>query len=341
MDLPNGSDGWLATGDGTPPTQLWRTGDGGKTWLAALSLQGTGFFDRVHFLDGQRGYLLLQTPAFDVSSNIVMVTTDGGLGWQSLAFPKPQGMVLADLYEGADGKGRALFSAGASGNFGHQDALLYTTPDGSAWSLAVQVDYNHLSSHGISAEGTKGPMAFVDAEHGAIFSQLDAGRLGVYSTADGGSNWSLHLLDSPAGDPRSIGPAAASLAVVDSQLLLGVAFREGAAPAATAVYRSTDGGASWSAPIELPATDGVSAPVFASPEVWWVPDTTAVLVTDDGGGNWIRTELGLTGTTRVKAVYPIDDRRAWAFAGGSFGPPTLLYETTDRGATWSVRKPPG
>ena len=342
MDVRGYSDGLLATGGGVSPTRLWRTSDGGRTWSLSVSTQSsTGYFDRVRFFDARRGYALVLTPAFDSTSNTLMVTSDGGASWVWHDLPKPSGMSLADFYQSVDGDGRALFSDATNGYFGLQAAALYSTQDGSSWSLVAQVDINHFTSNGLSVKGSKGPMAFLDAEHGAILSQLDVGTFGVYTTADGGRSWSLHSLAPPAGNPESIGAAAANLTAVDGQFLLGVAFRQSAMPATAAVYRSTDGGATWSKPIEVPTTDGLSAPMFAGQQVWWVPDSTGVEVTSDGGRNWIRTELGLTGTTQVRSVYPIDDRRAWAFAGGSFGPPTLLYETTDGGTTWSLRTPPG
>ena len=340
MNARDYNNGWLATGSGLPPTQLWRTADGGKSWKAALSLEGTGSVDQVRFFDSRRGYLLLLTPAFDLNSNTMMVTADGGTGWQSLDFPKPRGMVLASLYESPEGEGRALFSAGANGDFGHQAAAVYTTHDGSSWSLAAQVDIEHFTSSGLSLQGSKGPMAFTDAAHGVIVSQLDVGIFGVYSTADGGGSWSFQQLTPPPGEHQSIGPAAVNVAAVDGALLVGIAFRESSTPMGDFVYRSLDRGASWSEPIEVPTVDGVSAPIFATDRAWWVPDAAAVEVTPDGGRSWVRTELGLPGTTRVQSIFPIDDRRAWAFAGGGLGPPTLLYETIDGGATWLVRKPP-
>jgi photosystem II stability/assembly factor-like uncharacterized protein len=66
-----------------------------------------------------------------------------------------------------------------------------------------------------------------------------------------------------------------------------------------------------------------------------------VLVTQDGGAHWFRGALDLPGTTRVETIYPIDDRRAWAFGGVGASPPQLLYLTTDGGATWTIQKPPG
>jgi photosystem II stability/assembly factor-like uncharacterized protein len=342
MDVRDYGDGWLATGaNSQTPARLWRTVDGGKTWTAALSLQGTtGDLERVHFFDLRRGYALVLTPAFDLNANTLMVTSDAGQAWDWFDFPKPQGMVLADFYLSPRGDGRALFSAGANGDFGRLAAALYTTNDGISWSLAARVDAEHSGSSGLSLDGSKGPMLFTDAAHGIIVSQLDARSLGAYSTADGGSTWTLHVLPPFSSGYETIGPADVHIALVDGELLLGVVFLGASVPRGAIVYRSLDGGLSWSQPIEVPTSDGVAAPVFAGSSVWWIPDARAVEVTTDGGGTWIRADLHLPPSTRVKAVYPIDDRRAWVFAGDSFGAPTLLYETTDGGETWSVRKPP-
>jgi photosystem II stability/assembly factor-like uncharacterized protein len=333
-DFNDYSTGWLVTGTG--PTDLWRTSDGGLTWRAALSRQGVGSVDRVHFFDASQGYLLLLSDPFDPNPNYMLATKDGWADWRWLSFPKPWGMVLTDLYVSPDGSGKALFTAETNGDIGHQAAALYSTSDGSAWTLKAQVDAEHFTSSGLLLDGIKGAMAFTDALHGVIATELASGALGVYSTADGGGSWVFQALPQPA---QLIGVASFTLAAVGGGLLLGVAYRESTTPATVLAYRSDDGIA-WSHPLDIPTSDGVAAPVFASRDIWWVPDAGAVEVTIDGGRNWLRTELGLPGISRVQAVFPIDDRRAWAFAGGSFGPPTLLYETTDGGSSWAVRKPP-
>jgi hypothetical protein len=51
--------------------------------------------------------------------------------------------------------------------------------------------------------------------------------------------------------------------------------------------------------------------------------------------------LKLPGSTTVKALYPIDASRAWAFAGGRAGQATLLYESIDGASTWKLMTPPG
>ena len=64
-------------------------------------------------------------------------------------------------------------------------------------------------------------------------------------------------------------------------------------------------------------------------------------MTSDGGRTWTGSDLKLPGSSTVKALYPVDASRAWAFAAGRAGSPTLLYESTDGASSWLLVTPSG
>ena len=333
-DLSDPSNLWLTTGSANSAPRLWWSQDGGQTWTSVGLPLGRADIVWLHFLDPNRGYLVY-TGLSEGGGDMLSITDDGGLHWRTYSLPVPANSRLDSITFTHDGQGRALFVAG-DGSSGLQGAYFYTSSDGRQWRLDASVDSTNRDANGLTFDGGKGPIAFADAMHGVMAS---AGR-GAYVTADGGLHWSFRAFVAPPGEyPR--GPNPITVAAVDGSYLVGWAYRALNSQAAAFTYWSFDGGTSWSAPVSLPTEDGATAPVFAGSQVWWVASGKSVSMTSDGGRHWLTTALALPGTIRVSALYPLDDKRAWAFAGGTVAPPQLLYETIDGGSTWSVMKPPG
>lgn len=120
------------------------------------------------------------------------------------------------------------------------------------------------------------------------------------------------------------------------------------------VYRSTDGGATWTH-LGLEGTRHIARVIVhpANPDVAWVASLgnlwrasadRGVFKTTDGGRTWQRVLFVDTLTGVVDMVMDPSDpntlvaaayqrlRRAWGFNGG--GPGSGIYKTTDGGATW-------
>ncbi len=121
------------------------------------------------------------------------------------------------------------------------------------------------------------------------------------------------------------------------------------------VYRSTDGGRTWThrgldetrhiARVRVHPQDPDVAYVAAPGNLWKASEARGVYKTTDGGASWERVLYvdSLTGVidlamdpqapgTLYAAAYQ-RLRRAWGFNGG--GPGSGLYKTTDGGATWT------
>ncbi|HTH19589.1 MAG TPA: hypothetical protein VL912_05875, partial [Candidatus Udaeobacter sp.] len=149
----------------------------------------------------------------------------------------------------------------------------------------------------------------------------------------GSGNW--FSLGPPGGD---VFDAAAS--TVDSNIALA-----GLAPGGSfggTLYRSTDGGSTWS---EVPLLDGIS--VF---DIEFAADGTAYLGTQDsvrkstdGGISWTLLNLGIGLNDQVfdVALDPSNPLNIWAgIADASGSQPVNVMRSTDSGATWSNRTPP-
>src|SRR6266478_383412 len=149
----------------------------------------------------------------------------------------------------------------------------------------------------------------------------------------GGGAWVS--LGPPGGDVFDV---AAS--TVDANIVLA-----GLAPGGSlggTLYRSTDGGATWS---EVPALDGTS--VF---DIDFAPDGTAYLGTQDSirkstdsGLSWVTLNLGIGANDQVfdVAIDPADPSILWVGVADALGSQTVnVMRSTDGGVTWGDRTPP-
>jgi photosystem II stability/assembly factor-like uncharacterized protein len=149
----------------------------------------------------------------------------------------------------------------------------------------------------------------------------------------GSGNWSS--LGPPGGDVSDV-----AVSTVDSNIALA-----GLAPGGSfggTLYRSTDGGNTWS---DVQALDGIS--VF---DIEFAPEGTVYLATQDSvrkstddGLSWATLNLGIGVNDQVfdVALDPSDSSILWAGIGDALGAqPVNVMRSTDSGATWENRTPP-
>jgi hypothetical protein len=179
-DWSNGSGVQFITSDtgyvgcqGQDLRRLWKTTNGGGTWLSVFSARG-GWLDNcivpICFLDAQRGYIVTGR------DDSIRKTTDGGSTWSALAVP------------GAKCVSRVQFLDSQLGYaLGHSEScgMLWRTIDG---GLTWQPIW--------TGSGTQCMIdfQFVDGLVGYASGQRDAGRGGYYvgnvmKSSDGGMTW--------------------------------------------------------------------------------------------------------------------------------------------------------
>ena len=172
------------------------------------------------------------------------------------------------------------------------------------------------------------------------------GRGGVFAhTRDGGHVWQTDTVPG-ATDLFFIGVHAAS---ADTAVLLGTGFSTSTAR----IYRTTDGGRTWSERYrddrEGIFLDGVAfwddgrGLAFGDP----LDGAFVVLITSDGGATWeqlpgSRLPPPLAGEAAFaasgQAIVTGAGGRAWFGTGG--GASARVYRTTDHGRTWQVAETP-
>src|SRR4051812_18653432 len=149
----------------------------------------------------------------------------------------------------------------------------------------------------------------------------------------GSGNW--FSLGPPGGD---VFDAAAS--TVDSNIVLA-----GLAPGGSfggTLYRSTDGGSSWS---EVPPLDGISVfdIEFAADGTVYLGTQDSVRESTDGGLSWATLNLGIGANDQTfdVALDPENSSILWAgIADAAGSQPVNVMRSTDGGGTWENRTPP-
>src|SRR5882757_502716 len=142
-------------------------------------------------------------------------------------------------------------------------------------------------------------------------------------------------LGPPGGDVFDVAASTVDANIVLAGLAPGGSF-------GGALYRSSDGGNTWS---KVPALDGIS--VF---DIEFAPDGTTFIGTQnsvrkstDSGLSWSTLNLGIGANDQVfdVAIDPSDPSILWAgIADASGSQPVNAMRSTDGGATWADRTPP-
>lgn len=329
-----GAAGWAWNGYAG---SVHRTVDGGSTWVAVTLPPTLNYSTSIHPLDG--------STLWASGDGGVALTTDGGEHWTWLQarqeansmFASPtferagsayllrygsrvyrstdQGATWSRVLggtaseEGSDLRSIAFTDASNGWAAGDEGSLLRTTDGGRHWT---PVDFT------LDGFGSAGALQFVDAANGWLLT----GNHVLARTVDGGAHWSA-----PGGAAQ---PAAVrSFQFIDLQR--GWALGElSATDSRTAVWRTSDGGASWQA-AALPGTFGAIAFADATTGVA-VSGSGRAARSVDGGQTWTTVA---TGTNRYLSKVRFTSSTG-AIAIGESG---LVLRSDDAGATWRVLTP--
>lgn len=183
--------GWGLTQDG-----VFRTSDGGRSWIAATPIQGWQEKSIVKgFFLGLDMAWLVQPRAGNFDQGVLFRTRNGGGAWDSIPVPfGPNEMQFLDAQDG-------LVMADRGAAAGSQAVDIYNTTDGgtSRRKVGSAGPYNGGAAGALPFGGDKLGMAFKDMREGWIGgSQPIVGHSYLYRTRDGGNTWASQDLAIPA-----------------------------------------------------------------------------------------------------------------------------------------------
>lgn len=242
------------------------------------------------WLSAREGWLtLFDRPA---GRTVLLHTADGGVRWSRL--------------HAADGLENVDFFDPARGVLVHQPP---PGQDGAAKAFATSDGGRHWRPLPLPDEVAGGRPSFADPGHGRVWQPSPPG---LYATDDGGATW--RLLDATGLPGVGGAPGALGFATGARGWAAGPAGTP-TGPNPPAVYRTSDGGETW------------TASALPTPEGGWPPGSTfdigPVTVAPDGRGQALLTELEPWEYRQVVLSH-------W------------VASTADGGATWSApRRVPG
>jgi photosystem II stability/assembly factor-like uncharacterized protein len=216
-------------------------------------------------------------------------------------------------------------------------AIAHTSDAGGTWDQRVTPGPPPSpDASGLGGAQCKQGLAFADAQHGFLSAWDPNSAPTIYRTADGGRTWvpSTGLPDPPgftsvpsgvvlrADRPRAFGaPVLVRARTSDLR--------------ANYVFRSVDGGATWTFLAMLPVNEGGFAFVTATQWLLIAPSGSS-METSDGGASW---HPFTTDYSQAAAITPVivfgDGRIGYATVRGS------IQRTLDGGAHWTGVKTPG
>ncbi len=255
--------GWAANG---AYATIYKTTDGGETWVSQLSeyseqLPGNRYFRSVEFLNENVGFV-------GTLSNDFLRTTDGGATWNFINdFGTNEHSIC-----GIDCVGSAtVYGAGA---YYTPAYVVKSTDSGATWQ------YINMSAYANALV----EVLFVDENTGYVAGNDNQGGV-ILKTTDGGVSWNAIYHSNVPGE------YVWKLQVLFSNPDAIIGAVEGITNQMGKLIRSLDNGATW---ITNDAPESIIQGVgFISETHGWVGGhTTGFMETTDGGQTWIDTGVG-------------------------------------------------
>jgi photosystem II stability/assembly factor-like uncharacterized protein len=206
----------------------------------------------------------------------------------------------------------------------YSTTILHTTDAGQTWTVQTSPTSLALTS-----------VSFVDSQNGwaaagsYYMNQTAAGAL--IHTSDGGGEWVIQETSSQY--------ALHSICFVDT--VHGWAVGEDYAIAMggdgqTAVYRTADGGQTWSHEDVHAIAGGLKHVFFVDAEYGWaVGQSGTIIHTTDGGVSWAAQTSGTNAW--LYSVQFVDRQTGWAVGDPLSKLQTVFLKTVDGGSSWSVK----
>ena len=268
---------------GTASGGVFRSVDNGTTWMPVFDAQGSALsIGDIAIAPSDRNIVWVGTgEANNRQSSTwgdgVYKSSDGGITWRNMGLGKTQsiGRIVIDPHDP-----NTVFVAAVGHLFGpNEERGLYRTRDGGAtWQKVLYVDANTgVTDVAITADG-KTLFAATYLRRRRAWGFVGGGPTsGLWQSTDGGDHWRRLTAGLPTGD---IGRIAVDIAKSDPRIVYAsIEAKDGG------VFRSNDGGATWSRQSALQERPSYFSQIRVDPKnpehVWFL--ATALYVSEDGG----------------------------------------------------------
>lgn len=307
MDFVSPMTGWVTGGNGWTA----RTTDGGASWTMLSTVaprpRWFSYFDDVAFADDVHGVVVGW-------EGQILQTADGGQTWT----PRDSGT-------GADLEMAAFPAAARAWAASRGDVVLRSDDGGVSWKR-IHPELRVPPTQRASCRGVRfWTLAAPDAGHAILAGQTPDKRAVVLCTRDGGATWRCRVL----GDERD--PICGYSTDADNAWVFVTA--EGRRKDPSELWRTTDGGATWS---RVKTVRGyVGAVCFTDALNGWCSSfLRGLLHTSDGGVTWSRSAAVPGWYVWIYELFFVDPNEGWYLYAVEDGPQVLMH-TRDGGAHWS------
>jgi photosystem II stability/assembly factor-like uncharacterized protein len=320
-------------GWGITETKIVCTEDGGVTWynVTPAGVEQINYAPFV-FVDAQAAAFLIANA--DYATGTLYRTTDGGVSWA--AHNVPFAYASLQFLDVQNGFALAALGAGA----GSEAVALFKTTDGGAnWSRVFINDPTVSdSSDSLPLGGQKSGFTFLNESRGWVGGSIPMDNvIYLYETQDGGVTWNLaRNIALPAGyEGAQTGNSAPQFFSATEGILVASMVVPSQDGMITIVYRTRDGGQTWTPGTAIPRARPVDFHT-ASEGVAWVGGQ--FYVTRDAGQSWGAVQPNEDFADALVSLQFVDSLNGWAMVSRD-GVHTSLYKTADGGATWSALIP--
>jgi photosystem II stability/assembly factor-like uncharacterized protein len=282
---------------------LYRTTDGGATWVSVLTLEVYGQLSGVAFSDAQHAWAVGGDYSKDSQGALLLTSSDAGKTWTRTPFTATSALE------------KVQFPTATAGYITGDDGAVYSTSDGGGHWTRVLAGATDVAFTGLS---------FADATHGWVCGgqgneDFYGGR--CYATADGGATWK-----DVSPDPSMVLHSLSFVSATEGWVL----------GEDQTVFHTSDGGATWSKErLTILSQAQLWDVHFVDAQNGWVTGSFfpsgarydswgVVLHTTDGGDSWVQQDSG-TGEL-ASAATATDAQHAWV--AYEFG---LMLRTSDAG----------
>lgn len=217
--------------------------------------------------------------------------------------------------------------------------IAHTVDAGAKWDQIVVADpLATADPSGLGGRQCKSGLTFADAQHGFLSAYDPNSAPVIYRTVDGGRTWSASR---PLPDPPGFTTIGAGVALragrvhaFGTTLLVDASGQLNGRPVSY-VFRSVDGGASWTYLATLPEGEGAFAVVSATRWLQISPPNSSKETTD-GGATWhaFTTDYSQAAPIAPEIVFG-DPLVGYATVRGA------IQRTVDGGAHWTGITTPG